>query len=155
MELDKSCSAGRGPDDLFWGFYHLVLMRHLDLQTISFLRLGSWKHRYIYIYIYMYFGRLSTKESLSTVRLKYLFTNLRRARWTLTLNVNLLQTSLANCWGYLAKFLLCTSPLAALFRTFSLSLHFLSSKSSFLDDHFTTQHSDFLPFFRNFFKLIS
>ena len=33
--------------------------------------------------------------------------------------------------------------LAALFRTFGLPLRFLLSKPSFLNDHFTTQHSHF------------
>ena len=36
--------------------------------------------------------------------------------------------------------------LAALFRTFGLPLRFLPSKPSFLQDHFTTQHSDFSSF---------
>ena len=35
-----------------------------------------------------------------------------------------------------------TTILAALFRTFGLSLSFLPSKPSFLHDHSTTQHSD-------------
>ena len=42
--------------------------------------------------------------------------------------------------------------LAALFRTISLPLLFLSSKSSFLDDHFTTQDSDFAVFFKQLFS---
>ena len=37
--------------------------------------------------------------------------------------------------------------LAALFRTISLPLLFLSSKPSFLDDHFTTKNLDFSIFF--------
>ena len=36
--------------------------------------------------------------------------------------------------------------LAALFKTISLPLLFLSSKPSFLDDHFTTENSDFSIF---------
>ena len=44
---------------------------------------------------------------------------------------------------YLAFF---KTVLAALFRTFGLPLHFLPSKPSFLQDHFTTQHSDFSSF---------
>ena len=36
--------------------------------------------------------------------------------------------------------------LAALFRAFGLRLSFLPSKTSFLHDHSTTQHSDFSSF---------
>ena len=42
--------------------------------------------------------------------------------------------------------------LAALFRTISLTLLFLSSKPSFLDDHFTNEnYSDFSIFFISYF----
>ena len=44
--------------------------------------------------------------------------------------------------------------LAALFRTISLPLLFLSSKPSFFDDHFTTANSDF-SIFNQLFLLIS
>ena len=44
---------------------------------------------------------------------------------------------------YLAFF---KTILGAFFRTFGLLLRFLSSKPSFLHDHFTTQHSDFSSF---------
>ena len=66
-----------------------------------------------------------------------------------------LQTWLANCCeSYLVELPLLYLALraffktisATLFRTFGLPLRFLSSKPSSLDDHFTTQHSDFSSF---------
>ena len=63
-----------------------------------------------------------------------------------------LQTWLANyCESYLVELSLLylaffKTILAALFRTISLPLLFLSSKPSFLDDHFTSENSDFSSF---------
>ena len=63
--------------------------------------------------------------------------------------MNLFQTGLANhCESILIEFPLLylaffKTILAALFRTFILPLNFLSSKLSFLDDLFITQHLDF------------
>ena len=47
---------------------------------------------------------------------------------------------------YLLYLTFLKTILAALFRTISLPLLFLSSKPSFLDDHFTTENSDFSIF---------
>ena len=64
-----------------------------------------------------------------------------------------LQTWLANhCESYLVELSLLyltffKTVLAALLRTISLNFFFLSSKHSFLDDHFTTENSDFSIFF--------
>ena len=60
------------------------------------------------------------------------------------------------CESYLVEFPLLylaffRTFLAASFRTFGLPVRFLSSKPSFLDDHFSTQRSYFSSFFSNFF----
>ena len=63
-----------------------------------------------------------------------------------------LQTWLANyCKSYLIELSLVyltffKTVLAALLRTISLKFFFLSSKHSFLDDHFTTENQDFSIF---------
>ena len=70
--------------------------------------------------------------------------------------MKLLQTWLANyCESYLVElsllYLTFKTILAALFRTISLPLLFLSSKPSLLDDHFTTENSDIFHFFISYF----
>ena len=153
-------------------FYHLVRRSHFDPQTI-FFRLGSWKkkkqtkkEKYIYILgIHPqkdnHPGLFPQKGFCASLQIWEELIVAWHTKQKLFLSsqgpltyafMSQLKTWLANCCEsylvelpllYLAFF---KTILAALFRTFGLPLRFLLSKPSFLDDHFTTQHSDFSSF---------
>ena len=103
-------------------FYHLVQKSLFDPQTISFLRLRSWKQ----IYVYVFWAFIQKRKPFHSEALVFLYKfetsalNVNVAWWTEqsffchtrrlqpSLFINLLQTWLANRWGYLAKFFFCT-----------------------------------------------
>ena len=135
-------------------FYHLVRRSHFDLQKI-FFRLGRWKKKIYYIFWAFIQKKIIIPVSFHSKDFVLLYKfekswsllrGLSRSFFALSGASNLRFPWTCSSLGLLTVVAFFKTILASLFRTLGLPLRVMSLKPSFLEDHFTTQHSDFSSF---------
>ena len=176
MNPSETAACHSAPVDPFWTFFHLVCRRHLALLRppnyiifgIRQLKQIFWtfvrKNKFISFFcseVLVLPSKFQASCTLLGSEQRFLLTSQRPPTFAFHEPPDgvfpptrpLLASCCESCIVefpllHLAFFRIF---LAASVRTFSLPVRFLSSIPSFLDDHFTTQRSDFSSFFGNVF----